>query len=493
MYKGKYEQNQTPAAPKAAKVSAPQAQSAPSETPTLPRNKRKKRTTKGTYIFYGIYLSVILVFFIVIGIAMGALNNWLVDFQAAQPDTASQRIFSELFADPDWAEIYALANPNDSSADSKSACAAYMEEQIGDKKLAYIETASDPSGDRKYIVYYQSDAENGIGIATFTLTADNKDAQIPNWKLGTVEVFFSRYLRFDIIALPGYTVTVNGTALDESHIIRTVSTRAEEYLPEGIHGYQLLTYRVTDLKAAPEVVVTGKDGQTVEIIYDEASGTYTQVMAEAPTISDSEYTTLLTAAQTYCRYMIGDVGKTGLGKCFDSSTEIYKTITSSTTWMQNFKGFQFSKETITDFYCYSDSLYSAKVSLTLDVTRKNGTIKSYELSSTFFLEKQGDQWKVIEMTNVNVQEQVTMVRLTYKDADGNVLSSDFVDANSKNLATPTVTAPQGQIFSGWFEETTDTQGNTTLTLQFQPDANGNVSVGEALEPMVLVPRFEEVQ
>lgn len=491
MYKGKYEQNQAPAAPKA---SAPQAQSAPGETPAprrTPQRKRKKRTTKGTYVFYGVYLAVILIFFIVIGIAMGALKNWLIDFQAAQPDTASQRIFSELFADPDWGEIYSLANPNDSSESSKSACATYMEDQIGDKKLAYIETASDPSGDRKYIVYYQNDAENGVGIATFTLTVDNKDAQIPDWKLGKVEVFFSRNLSYDIIALPGCTVTVNGNALDESYIIRAVSTMAEEYLPEGIHGYQLLTYRVTNLKAAPEVVVTDAAGQAVEMVFDETAGTYTQVLAEAPTISDDEYDVVLAAAKAYSEYMIA--GSYELTKYFDTSSQIYKTITGGMVIRQSYSSYKFEPETISDYYRYGDDLFSARINLVTKVTRKNGYVKEFEVDSTFIFDKSSGKWIVHDMVNVDIQEQVTQVRLTYKDAEGNELSSELVDANSKNLTTPTVTVPEGKTFAGWFEETTDAQGNTTLTLRFLPDANGNVSIGDALEPMVLVPRFEEAQ
>lgn len=486
MYKGKYEQKTASADP-AAKVPTPEPQAAPPQR----KRKRKKRATKGTRIFYGVYAAFILLFFIAVIVAMGALKNWLVDFQAAQPEDASQKIFSELFADPDWGEIYALANPADTSADSQSAYAAYMEQQVGKSELAFIETAADQSGNHKYIVYYVQDADTGIAIATFTLAAGNQDADAPDWKLGAVEVFFSRNLSYDIVTLPGYTVTVNGKALDETHIIRTVSTKAEEYLPEGVHGYQLLTYRVAGLICAPEVVVTDADGQSVELIFDEANGTYIQTMPEAPSIGDSEQTTLLNAAQTYCRYMIGAVGKADLKGYFDESTQIYATITSSTTWMQSYKGYEFGGENVTDFYRYSDTLYSAKVSLTLDVTRKNGTVKNYDLSSTFFIEKQGDQWKVIEMTNESVQEQITHVRLTYKDADGAEIHSEFVDAASKRLTTPAVNAPEGKAFEGWYEENIDSQGNVTLTLRFQPDANGNVTVVEALEPMVLVPQFKE--
>jgi hypothetical protein len=501
MYKGKYEQKQTPAASKAPKIPTPEPHSAPSEVPSqqpasqapqrqrTAQRKRKKRTTKGTYIFYGIYASVILIFFIAVFIAMGALKNWLIDLQSAQPDGPSQEIFSEHFDNPDWSKIYTLAYPDDTWTARKDTFIAYMQETVGNKKLGFQQDSAGVNGDfNKYNIYYFMDEDTGYAIGTFTITAGS---QTSSWELGAVDFYFSYKPSFNIITLPGYTVTVNGEALSEDDIIHTVSTRAEEYLPENVHGYQLLTYRITEQTTEPKIVVTDATGQAIDLTFDTETGTYSHAMPQASTISDSEYATLLTAAQTYCRYMIGDVGKAGLSNCFDASTKIYKTITSSTTWMQGYLGFKFGKETITDFYRYSDTLYSAKVSLTLDVTRKNGTVKNYDLSSTFFLEKQGDQWKAIEMTNVEVQEQVTMVRLTYKDADGNMLSSELVDANIKGLTTPTVTVPDGKVFDGWYKEITDAQGNITLSKQFTPDANGNVTIVDTLEPMVLVPQFTE--
>lgn len=501
MYKGKYEQRPTPAAPAAAKIPTPEPQTAPSEAPAVrpapqrrpaPKRKRRKRTTKGTYIFYGVYAAIILVFFIVLGIAMGALKNWLIDFQAALPEDASQKVFSALFTNPDWGEIYALANPNDSNADNQAAYAAYMEDQVGDKKLAYIETAADPSGNNKYIVYYIQDEGNGTAIGTFTITADSKDAKVPDWKLGTVEIFFSRNLSFDIITLPGHTVTVNGETLTENNIISTVSTKAEEYLPDGFHGYQLLTYQVTGLMATPEVVVTDAAGQTVEMVFDEAKCTYTQTMPEAATISDDEYNVVLSATKAYSEFMIA--GSYGFTKYFDTNSEIYKAITGGMIIRQKYSSYKFLDETISDYYQYGDNLFSARINLVTEVTRKDGTVKEFEVDSTFIFDKSSGKWIVHDMVNLDIQEQITHVRLTYKDADGNVLSSELVASNTISLTAPAITAPEGQVFTGWYKETVSESGDTTLSFMFKPDANGNVSVaGQELEAMTLVPRFENVK
>lgn len=480
MYQGKYETNSA-VTEREENTPAPNPRRRPPA-----RRKRKPRTTRGTIIFYGVYIAMILVFLIAMSITMGALKNWLVNYEASQPNVKCQQVFDELFADPDWAEIYTLAGMEDAAFEGKDAYAAHMEKTVGDTELTYIETSAGLSGDKKYIVRAGTEK-----VATFTLTDANKDTgEIPDWELGEVEIFFSRNMDFTIITDPGNTVTVNGVILDESHIIRLVTTTAENYLPEGVHGYRLAELHVDGLLGVPEVVVTTPQGESVELSYNEEERSLIQDLSPAA-IGDEERNTLVKTAETYCRYMIGAVGASELKTCFDSSTQIYNTITTNTTWMQGYTGYDFSTATVTDYYRYSDGLYSAKVSLSLNVTRKNGSNKEYHLDSTFFMEKQGDNWKVIEMTNVDVQEQLIAVRLTYMNGDATV-SSGLVDAESNKLTPPAVTAPEGKVFSGWFIETVDDEGIKTMSLAFLPDENGNVSLptDNILEPMTLYALFE---
>ena len=92
-------------------------------------------------------LAFILLFCVGLGIAMNALNNWLVRFEASQPTAQCQAVFGELFAKPDWELIHALSNaPEDISAE---AYARYMEKKVGNTPLTYIETSAGLSGDKK--------------------------------------------------------------------------------------------------------------------------------------------------------------------------------------------------------------------------------------------------------------------------------------------------------------------------------------------------------
>jgi hypothetical protein len=468
MYQGKYQKKTPPSAPSKGA-------------------KRKARTS--TKVFYSCLIAFVLLFAIAMGFVMHSLTNWLKDFEASQPTAKCEAVFAELFEQPEWQALYTMAGEKDTDVVNAQSFAAYMEEKIGSTKLTCIETSAGLSGDKKFIVRCGTEK-----VATFTLTNATPDNSIPTWELGTVEVFYSCDRSANILTVPGYTVLVNGRELDESHIIRVDATKAEEYLPEGIHGYQVCELSVNGLLSAPNIEIRDPDGNTVETIYDEEKKLYTHAAVTPPpfTSENPEYQTLLTAAKTYCEYMIGKVGKGQLKKCFDPNTEIYKTIISNTTWMQKFSGYNFGEETITSYYRYSDSLYSAKVSLTLNVTRNDGTIKVYELSNTFFMENKGeDQWLVTNMINADAQEATRFVRLTYV-SNGETLSSQLVDAYSTNLTTPTPDVPEGKVFAGWFVERVNEKGKTTLELAFPPSENGTVHLpgDTALEPMVLQARFE---
>lgn len=446
----------------------------------------KRQGPVGTIIFYSLYAAMILAFVIGMSYAMTALKDWLVSFEASQPKVKSQQVFEQLFADPDWAELYTMAGCQDTAYENKDHYAAYMEKRTAGQELTFLETSAGiDRTKKKYNV--KSGTEK---VATFTLTdTTGGTGDVPDWQFDHVEVFFTREQSCTIHAVPGCTVLVNGVALDDSHIIKTVSTTAENYLPENVHGYQTIELRIGGLLVPPEITVLDENGAEAGLVYDEETATYTY---DRPTskLTDAEYQTLLTAAQTYCKYMIGASKKSDLKACFDEDSQIYNTIVSNDTWMQSYTGYDFGTEVITDFFRYSDSLYSARVKLTLDVTRKNGTIKQYELDSTFFLTLSDERWLVTEMTNVDVQQITTMVRLTYMNGTEQI-ESLMVDALSSSLTPPTVTAPAGQVFTGWYSETVDANGNKTMTLAFLPDEDGRVSLGDTvLEPMTLYALFE---
>ena len=95
------------------------------------------------------------------------------------------------------------------------------------------------------------------------------------------------------------------------------------------------------------------------------------------------------------------------------------------------------------------------------------------------------------MTNADISEPVGEVRLTFKNGT-EVLESRFVDNNSKELQTPLVSAPEGQVFVGWMAEIPNEAGEMEWSQIFTPEEDGHVEIpfGTTLEPMTLYAYFE---
>lgn len=446
----------------------------------------KKPKNRGKIVFYSLYTAFILVFFAALFAVMGPLKAWLIEYEAAQPDHAREQVFAQLFQSRDWETLYEKAGETDTVFEGAAAFAAYMDERVGDRELSCLETSAGLSGDKKFIVKVGDEK-----IATFTLTGgSDSQLEIANWELGKVELFYTRQVSVLVEKFPGQTVYINGVALTEAHTVRRITTLAEDYLAEGLTGYQKEILQVEDLLTVPAVEVKNADGTAAALGFDETSGTYTQ---NDPAMElDAEQRELAkNAMEAYGRFMLGKADKTEVAKWFEKGSDAYKTIISSETgWVQAFSDYRFTEPVFTSFYQYSGDCYSVMVEMTLEVTRSNGSIKEFPMHNTLLIEKNASgSFMVKQMTNVDIQQRRTQVRLTFRDGE-QIISSALVDAQTKTLTLPTVTVPEGQVFRGWVKEEQDEDGKKVWTVMFDTMGDVNLS-GGALEPMVLTALFEK--
>ena len=451
--------------------------------------KRQKRTPVGTIVFYSIYSALVLAFLIGIAVATNALRDWLTRYEASQPVHKCQEVFEELFKDPDWAALYEMAGCEDTAYEGKEAYAAYMQ-QIDPGKLTYLETSAGLSGGKKYIVKYQDEK-----IATFTLTSEPvKEPDIPVWELSKLEIFFTREQNVTVEKLPEHTVYINGVALSDRHTIRTLETTAESYLPEGIHGYRLAVQQLDGLLTEPEVTVKDAEGNPVPVTKDPDTGIYRLAELEMNANTEEEQLAL-NALQAYAKYMIRANGIEAVQGCFDTGSAIYDAIRKYEAWtMQSYNSYTFTEAAFGDYYRYSSSLFSIRVTMDLNVKRNNGSIKTYPLDTTLFFEKKADgKYMAINMTNAETQKIIEKVRLTFMDGD-TILSEYMIEADAAFLTLPEVTAPEGKVLEGWVIKTKDSDGKVTLTVMFHPTESGTVALpaGTNLMPMTLFAHYTEV-
>lgn len=490
----------TPAKKPAAKKSVPQ--------PEAPAKKQKKGPRLGSVIFYTLYFMFILVFFLATYLGLGWLKNWLTDFEYAQPTIKAQQVFDEVFTNPNWGDLYDAAGAEDSPYEGKEEYVNYMEEKVGDSDLTYTEISAGMDKSKKKFLVFLGEEK----VASFTLIDKNyagslslqnmqsledleKATNIPNWTLGAVEVFFQREGSYRIVKLDGMTATVNGVALDESFTIQKATTKAENYLPEGATGFVTETQEISGLMELPDVIITDKDGNNIPVSYDELTRTFT-AQTESNTMSDEEAALALEAAKVSCKWMIEAVTDRGtVAKYFDPTSDAYsKIVKNNELWMQDYSSYTFENDSVTDYARYSDDIFSVRVKTDVKVIRMNGTDKVWNFDqSMFFRKNDAGKWLCFETTNVDISEPVGRVRLTFKNGD-TVLTTDFFDTDKKEIITPMISVPQGQVFTGWVTIGKDAEGATVYNLEFQPDpTTGKVAIPEGtnLKPMTLYALFED--
>ncbi len=449
--------------------------------------RKRKGSRTATTIFYTIYFLCIIGFFAGMYFVTDWLDGWLVEYEASQPTSKCEEIFTSLFSSPDWAALYETSGVADTDFENADTYAAYMTAKAEGNTISYAETSAGLSAGYKYLVTL---GDETIGYFTLSDHSENL-TDLPDWELDEVVLYVERSGSVEIESLDGHTVSVNGVTLDDSYIIQISSTLAEDYLPAGTTGLRTNLYRVEGLLAEPTVSVTDDDGTESTVTYNSETGVYEEQSSET-SIGPEEKERALLTAENYSLYM-GTKSSGNITAYFDTTSNAYKTITSwERYWVQEGVSYAFADETVSDYARYADDLFSAHVSLTLNVTRSDGSVKGYDVDTTFFFELQSGVWKCYEMTNVDISQTVSSVRITFKNGD-TILNTNFYSSDGSDLVFPVMTAPDGQTFAGWYTISTGENGSQTYTLVFTPDEDGTISVadGTELTPMTLYPLFED--
>ena len=458
------------------------------QRPTAPAKPQKRGPRLGGIIFYTLYFMLIAVFAVGMLLGLNWLDNWLVEYEAAQPTVKCQEVFDQLFSNPDWGNLYDLAGVQDTAYEGKDAFVAYMTEKVGSTPLTYVETSAGLSGDKKYFVKLGDER-----IASFTLEGkQDKVTDIPDWQFGKVELFFDRADGYLIQIVDGHTAFVNGVALDDSFVIQITSSSAADYLPVGTTGAKTDILSITGLMMKPTVTVKDQTGGDMPVSYDEEKGMFVE-QTEENTITDEQRNAVVGAMKAYAEYSIRATdSRKNLAIYYDTNGDAYKDIMQAVTSWNTDRGHRFMDESVTDYCRYSEDLFSARGRIVMNTTLKDGNTTDYTVDLAMFFRKTNGSWKCYAMTNEDVTKPVGKVRLTFIDGNGTTLVDDFFETDAATLTTPVLSAPEGKVFSGWYTEKT-VDGHKELTIMFQPDENGKVTIpsGTTLEPMTLRPLFED--
>lgn len=501
-----YDQDAKPAKKAPAAEASKPAKKASKEV-SVQAEPRRRGPRLGSVIFYTLYFLFIFLFFVAVFFGLQRLQDYLVEYEGAQPTAKSAEVFQQLFDDPDWGALYEAAGIADTQYEGKEAFVSYMNDLVGDQELTYQLTSTGMSEDVKYFVKLGDKR-----LAYFTLTGGEKNTSfnfyelfeylatpgsssaIAEWRLGEVGLFYERANGYRIQTVDGHIPYVNGIALTDDHIIQMSAMQTDDsgFVPSGYSSSKSSIYEITNLIAEPTIVVKDSSGSQMEVVYDEAANMYVEQF-EAISISEAEKNMALEALKVYAKYGVKEASSAEVAKYYDTTGDAYKSIIQTVlTWTKGNNGISFDKDTVSNYCRYGDDMFSVYVTTELTIKLTDGGTQAKSINSTLLFKKQGGSWKVTKMTNADIAETVGKVRLTFKNGD-TVLSNDFYDIESEKLETPRLSVPEGKVFSGWYRQNIKDNGTVEQILVFIPDENGDVSIpsGTTLEPMVLYPLFED--
>lgn len=455
-------------------------------------NKEKPTKYKGnktvTKVFYTCYFLMIILFCAGMFFAHNFLVDWLTRYEAAQPTVKSEEVFQSMFADPDWASLYAQAGIADTEYEGVDAFVTYMENLTAGNELTFAETSAGLSGNHKYLIRL---GEKTLGYFTLTNKAE-PDASIPDWQFYELSLKVNRAESVAIQILEGHTAYVNGVALDDNDTTRKISTVAEDYLPDGTNGIRWLIQEVDGLLIPPVITVLDENGNECPVTYDEATGIYMEPAPETEEIPEELKYRAIRAGEAYSYFMVNRY--TSLFRdYFATGTQTYRNIMSMDRWQQTSTSAAITGQEVSDYVRYTDTLFSVRVKMTMELTRRDKSIKEYPMDATLFFEERKAGWMVIAMTNLDVTAQTNQVRLTFMLDETELSSQFYYDDQTENVFSPTVTAPEGQVFIGWAKKEVASDGTTTMTLVYTCDDSFRLIVPSEtkLEPNTLYALFED--
>ena len=461
---GKFSNPRSAAAPVAQTAPAP---SAPCKGPRI-----------STLIFYTAYVMLILFFVLGMRFVLKDLDAKLVEFEKAQPHVQSELVFQELFADPDWAVLYDLAQVPDTPFDCREEYVQYMESTFAGQNLSYEETSVGLAKVRTYAV---SCGNSPIGSFTLTTVPDADPVQ---WRLGAVELFPEYTESVRIQKLSSHTVYVNGTPLDDSYTVRSTSVCADEYLPRGVYNVWVHTQFVDGLMVEPQITAVDDVGQPVDVVYDPVTDTY--ITGDSTTLPTAEEGKLaLDILKQYVQYKVDHLLTTDLTGSFDIESPFYIELLESESWMSSNFAPTYANERITAFYRCSEEVFCVWVDMTAYVQRNNGTVKEYQISQSMIFQQGKSGLLCIGTTDRSPQWLEPQVRITFMNQDI-CLSSELYPESITALQTPLLgTGDEGTLI-GWVCVDTG--------MVFTPDSNGLVTLPEGmpLSPMVLYAQFNDM-
>lgn len=347
--------------------------------------------------FWRIYCALLLLCAVALVIGLSTLSGVMAEYEQTRPIHTAEQTLATLNG-RSWQEIYAL----DESArvltqETPEQYAQYMEELTAGHEFSLKNILSLNEDEARYNVMM-----NGQKFAEITLAHSGEKTKhgFDHWQLKTLATTAMAADQYTITAPADSTVMINGKALTEASIIqRDIPTEAAGNLPDGVMAPTMVKYGVSMSFGAPEnITATDKNGNAQQAVQDdEKSWSFPLAMDDAAIKAQVEEA-VIKWGRRLAAYTTDDYSKSDLSNaCINPSPARTYIRNMENQWAASHSGVDFENIKTYDYYVYSDSCFSCRISFDYIVHYK-AQDKTYPTLYTMYFAKDGGSFKLYSFT-----------------------------------------------------------------------------------------------
>ena len=361
---------------------------------------KKKRKQKKSILrlmkeswFYRIYFTLLALCIAALTVGLGVLSGVMQEYEQTRPVHAAEEVL-EVFNRHAWQEIHALdASAKKLKQETVDQYAQHMESLTAGQDFYLKNVLSIHEDEAKYNVML---GDKKFAELILEHSGETTKHNFALWQVKELETQAMASSEYTITVPADSTVQVNGLTLTDEDIIESgIATPAEGNLPEGVIAPTMVKYGVYMSFGEPEnIVVTDKNGNHQEVTRDDDHSWSCDLAYDDASIKAKVEENVVKWGRRLAAYTFGDYDKIDLSNsCINPSPARTYIRNMENQWAAAHDGYDFQNMRTYDYYIYSDSCFSCKISFDYIVhyTKQD---KSYPTNYTLYFAKDGGSFKL---------------------------------------------------------------------------------------------------
>ena len=365
--------------------------------------KRKKASKKKSILrlvreswFYRIYFGLLAVCAVALVIGLITLSGVMREYEETRPVHSAEAAL-DIVNQRDWAAIHELdEGAKKLKHETTEQYAQYLSELTDGKEFTLKSILSIDDSEQKYSIL-----ADGQKFAELTLehSGETTKHNFEKWQLKSLDIQAFRSNEYTVTVPSDSTVQVGGQALGPDDILETgIATEADGNLPDGVTAPTLTKYGIYMSIGEPEdIAVTDAKGNPQELTRDD-DASWSCGLAYDDSVKDAVEAGVVQWGRRLAAYTTGDYSKSDLSNaCVNPSPARTYIRNMENNWAAAHDGYDFQNVETRDYYIYSDTCFSCKISFDYIVHYKQED-KSYPTNYTLYFALDGGSFKLYSFT-----------------------------------------------------------------------------------------------